>query len=104
LWKALKLALFFPLCSLGVFLYDEWFSLEGVDTQLHSSKVAKIMWRQAEISRHLSATFSFERCPIQSSRFCLAFLRLVVEFIQAVLLGVFIISAQKAFRSGVSGG
>jgi hypothetical protein len=32
--KAVKLALFFLLCSLGVFVYDEWFSLETVNTQL----------------------------------------------------------------------
>jgi hypothetical protein len=42
--NAVKLALFFLLCSLGVFVHDEWFGLEGVNTQLHSSKVATIMW------------------------------------------------------------
>jgi hypothetical protein len=102
--KAVKLALFFLLCSLGVFVYDEWFSLEGVNTQLHSSRVTTIMWQPTAISRPLSVTFSFERPPIQSSRHCVALLRLVVEFTQAMLLREFIVSSQKAFRSGVSGG
>jgi hypothetical protein len=102
--KAVKLALFFLLCSLGVFVYEEWFSLEGVNTQLHSSKFETIMWRQTAISRPLSATFSFERPPIQSSRYCVALIRLIVEFTQAVLLREFIISSQKAFHSGTSGG
>jgi hypothetical protein len=48
--KALKLAIFFLLCSLGVFAY-EWFRLESVNTQLHSSRVTKILWLLTAISR-----------------------------------------------------
>jgi hypothetical protein len=64
--KAVKLALFFMLCSLGVSVYDEWFSLGSANTQLHSCRVTMIMWRQTAISRPLSATFLFERPPFRA--------------------------------------
>jgi hypothetical protein len=47
-------------------VYDEWFSLESVNTQLLSSRFTKILWLLTAISGPLSTTFSFERPPFRA--------------------------------------